>query len=146
MEIEAKNRFLTSITLPDYEFVINLPEFKREGEEFTVWFLEGILEDNPNYIDCLMYLGNVYTAHGMYEKGLSVDRKLCRLRPDDPLVYYNLACSHALLKDSDAAFNALEKAVTLGYNDIYHLEQDEDLVLLREDIRYKKLIEKIKKR
>ncbi|MDN3511794.1 MAG: hypothetical protein QY310_00775 [Candidatus Jettenia sp. CY-1] len=146
METEAKNRFLTSITLPDYEFVINLPEFKKEGEEFTVWFLEGILEDNPNYIDCLMYLGNVYTANGMYEKGLLIDKKLCRLRPEDPLVYYNLACSYALLKDSDAAFDALENAITLGYNDIYHLEQDEDLILLRGDIRYKKLIEKIKKR
>ncbi len=145
MKTKTKNRLLTSITLPNYEFIINSPEFKKEGEEFTLWFLEGIIERNPNYVDCLMYLGNAYTAHGMYEKGLLVDQKLSHLRPNDPLVYYNLACSYALLKNIDAAFDALEKAIALGYNDIYHLERDKDLAFLREDIRYHKLIGKIKK-
>ena len=146
MKADEKNRLLDSITLPNYEFIIKSPEFKKEGEEFIIWFLEGILEKNPNYIDCLMYLGNAYTENGMYEKGLLVDQKLSRLKPNDPLVHYNLACSYALLKNIDAAFNALEKAITLGYNDVAHLEMDKDLAHLRGDIRYKKLIEKIKRR
>ncbi len=145
MTTGTKNRFLNSITLPNYEFVISLPEFKKEGEEFTIWFLEGVLERNPEYIDCLLYLGNAYTAQGMYEKGLSVDQKLSLLRPNDPLVYYNLACSYALLKNIDAAFEALEKAIALGYNDIHHLEGDKDLACLREDARYQKVVEKIRK-
>lgn len=145
MATKTQNRFLNSITLPNYEFVISMPEFKKEGEEFTIWFLEGILERNPNYIDCLMYLGNAYTSHGMYEKGLSVDQKLTRLRPNDPLVHYNLACSYALLKNVDAAFEALEKAIALGYRDIHHIERDKDLAYLRGDARYQKLIEKIGK-
>jgi tetratricopeptide (TPR) repeat protein len=145
MKTETKNRFLDSITLPNYEFTINSPEFKKEGEEFVIWFFEGILERNPNYIDCLLYLGNAYTAQGMYEKGLLVDQKLSRLKPNDPLVHYNLACSYALLKNIDAAFEALEKAISLGYNDIYHLERDKDLSHLKDDVRYRKLIEKIKK-
>lgn len=145
MKTETKNRFLNTITLPNYEFTINSPEFKKEGEEFTIWFFEGILERNPNYIDCLLYLGNAYTAHGMYEKGLLIDQRLSHLRPNDPLVHYNLACSYALLKKNDAAFEALEKAIVLGYADIYHLERDKDLSHLREDDRYRKLIEKIKK-
>ena len=91
-----------------------------------------------------MYLGNAYTAHGMYEKGLQIDQRLCSLRPKDPILYYNLACSHALLKNIDAAFDALEKAILLGYNDIHHLERDKDLTYLREDVRYRKLVEKIK--
>ncbi|BBO19036.1 conserved hypothetical protein [Candidatus Brocadia pituitae] len=144
MKTDTKNRFLNSITLPNYDFVLNAPEFKKEGEEFTIWFFEGILEQNPNYIDCLMYLGNMYTARGMYEKGLLVDQKLCRLKPEDPLAHYNLACSHALLKNSNAAFEALERAIALGYKDIFHLERDEDLSHLRQDARYQQLIEKIK--
>jgi tetratricopeptide (TPR) repeat protein len=144
MKIESENRFLNSITLPNYEFIINSPEFKKEGEEFTIWFFENIIEENPNYVDCLMYLGNAYTANGMYEKGLMVDQKLSLLRPKDPMVHYNLACSYALLKKIDTAFDALEKAITLGYKDVYHLEMDKDMAYLREDIRYKKLIEKIK--
>lgn len=144
MKIEAKKNILDPITLPEYEFTIQSPEFTREGEKFVIWFFEGILENNPNYIDCLMYLGNAYTANGMYEKGLWADQKLSRLKPYDPTVHYNLACSHALLENLDAAFDALEKAIKLGYKDIYHLEQDEDLTVLRKDIRYKKLVEKMK--
>lgn len=146
MKTKAKNRSLNSITLPNYEFNIKSPEFQKEGEAFTIWFLEGILEKNPDYIDCLLYLGNAYTVNGMYEKGLIVDQKLSRLKPNDPVVHYNLACSYALAKSIDAAFDALEKAISLGYKDIYHLERDKDLSPLREDDRYKKLVEKIKKR
>jgi len=142
--MESENRFLNSITLPNYEFIINSPEFKKEGAEFTIWFFENIIEKNPNYVDCLMYLGNVYTANGMYEKGLMVDQKLSLLRPKDPMVHYNLACSYALLKKIDAAFDALEKTIALGYKDVYHLEMDKDLTYLRKDIRYKELIRKIK--
>ncbi len=144
METKAKNRLSGQITLPNYEFTLKSSEFKRDGEEFTIWFFEGILENNPNYLDCLLYLGSAYTAQGMYEKGLHIDRKLCSLRPQDPLVHYNLACSYALLKNTDAAFNALERAIVLGYKDIYHLEKDRDLACLREDDRYIKLVEKIK--
>jgi len=140
---KAKKRFLTPIKLPKYDFFISAPEFQREGEEFTIWFFEGILENIPDYFDCLMYLGNAYTEKGMYEKGLHIDQKLCRLKKDDPLVHYNLACSHALLNNVNAAFDALEKAISLGYNDIYHLEKDKDLALLRKDSRFKKLIDKI---
>lgn len=142
---ETKNKPFNSITLPSYKFTISSPEFKKEGEEFTIWFFEGILEKNPNYIECLMYLGNAYTTHGMYKKGLQMDLKLCRLKPEDPIIHYNLACSYALLEDIDAAFEVLEKAIALGYKDIYHLERDKDLTSLRGDNRYKKLIKKMKK-
>lgn len=142
---EAKNKPFHSITLPSYKFTLSSPEFQKEGEEFVIWFFEGILKKNPNYIECLMYLGNAYTAQGMYKKGLQIDLRLCRLKPEDPTVYYNLACSYALLKDTDTAFEALEKAIILGYKDIYHLERDKDLTSLRGDSRYKKLIKKMKK-
>lgn len=144
MTTKTTNRFLNTVTLPNYDFVLNAPEFKKEGEEFTVWFFEGILERHPNYIDCLMYLGNAYTAQRLYEKGLVVDQKLCRLKPEDPLVHYNFACSYALMKNVNASFEALERAIVLGYKDIYHLENDKDLAHLRNDDRYQKLVKKIK--
>ncbi|OHB83126.1 MAG: hypothetical protein A3J73_05410 [Planctomycetes bacterium RIFCSPHIGHO2_02_FULL_38_41] len=122
------------------------PEFKKDGEEFNIWFLEGILEKSPNYVDCLIYLSNAYTANGMYEKALILDQKLSCLRPEDSIVHYNLACSYALLSEIDAAFEVLEKAIELGYEDAYHLERDKDLASLRKDERYLKLIEKLRNR
>ena len=146
MKPETKTRAINSIKLPNYEFIIKSPEFKKDGEEFTIWFLEGILEKSPNYFDCLIYLSNAYTANGMYEKALILDQKLSCLRQDDPIVHYNLACSYALLSEIDAAFEVLEKAIELGYEDAYHLERDKDLASLRKDERYLKLIEKLKNR
>ena len=34
-----------------------------------------------------------------FEDGLSVDRRLARLCPSDPLVHYNLACSFSLTEE-----------------------------------------------
>lgn len=144
MEKKSCSFNLPPITAPKYNFKINAPEFKMNDDEFFIWFLEGVLERYPDYYECLMYLGNIYTAKGMYEKGLNIDLRMVKLKPADPLVHYNLACSYSLLKDTDAAIDALKRAIDLGYKDIKHLERDRDLTNVRADKRYKELIEKFK--
>lgn len=136
---------LPPVCLPQSNFRLKAREFNKSGADFTVWFLEGILENNPNYVDCLVYLGNIYTATGRYEEGLKLDQRLVKLRPEDPLAHYNLACSYSLLGNLDAAFEALEKAVALGYKDLEHLQKDRDLNNLREDVRYQELLDRAKK-
>ncbi len=82
-----------TLRIPEYKFDLKTPEFRKTDDEFEIWFLEGVLESYPAYVEGLMFLGNVYTANGMYEKGLKIDIKLAKLKPSDPLVHYNLACS-----------------------------------------------------
>ncbi len=134
-----------SLEIPEYRFDLKTPGLLKTDDQFTIWFLEGILEKYPSYVECLMLLGNTYTAHGVYEKGLKVDLKLVRLRPDDPLVHYNLACSCSLLGRFSQAIESLGKAIDLGYNDLYHLENDNDLDNLRDEDGYIILIDKLKK-
>jgi tetratricopeptide (TPR) repeat protein len=141
----SETKDLPPVTLPQYNFRLKAKEFNKSGVDFTTWFLEGILEQNPNYVDCLMYLGNIYTATGRYKEGLKLDQRLVKLRPEDPVAHYNLACSYSLLENPDAAFKALEKAVALGYKDLDHMERDKDLNNLRQDDRYQVLIERAKK-
>ena len=133
------------LEITEYGFDLKTPEFQKTDDEFTIWFLEGVLEKYPAYVECLMYLGNAYTATWMYEKGLKVDLKLSRLRPEDPLVHYNLACSFSLLGKLNESLESLEKAVDLGYDDLMYLENDSDLDSLRDDEIYKVLINKLKK-
>ncbi len=135
---------LASISLPEYGFQLKSEDFKRSGDDFTIWFLEGVLKNNPNYVDCLLYLGNAYTARGRYKDGLKVDMKLAELQPGDSIVRYNLACSYCLVGDLDAAIRVLEIAVALGYEDVRHLENDKDLEGLRGDKRYWELLDRIK--
>ena len=46
-----------------------------------------------------------------------MDQQLSRLQPRNPLVFYNLACSHSLNGEVDRAAAALERALALGYRD-----------------------------
>lgn len=137
-----KRGFITSegTALPNYDFKISTPLLLKEGEDFNIAFYEGIVRKNPVLTACLMYLANAYTAVGMYEKGLEIDKRLSRLLPDDPLVIYNLACSYSLTNDIEMAISTLKRAIDLGYNDIEHLLKDKDLKNIRRDERYKNLI------
>ena len=111
----------------------------KEDLEFEIRFFEGISHRDPDFIEALQILGDAYTKTGQWEKGLKVDERLAKLCPDNPLVFYNLACSYALLKHVDEAFAALDQAVRLGYNDARWLTKDPDLDNLRQDNRFEKI-------
>mgnify|MGYP001230750471 CR=1 FL=1 len=80
---------------------------------------------------------------GLFKEGLAVDLRLVKLKPDDPLVRYNLACSYSLLGELDRAYAALKKAILLGFEDFSHLTQDRDLENLRNDRRFRRLMNKM---
>jgi len=112
--------------------------------DFEIKFYERILSESPKFVEALVALGNLYTRAGFYEKGLAIDEQLIKLRPKEAIIFYNLACSHSLLKNLDAAFKSLTKAVRLGYRDWKFISADPDLENLRHDQRFPELLEKLK--
>jgi len=100
--------------------------------DFEISFLEGVLKYRPNYIDALAPLAEAYTLRGLFKKGLEIDKRLAYLCKDDPVVYYNLACSYVLSGYTAKALTALKRAVKLGFSDLTHLKKDPDLKLLRD--------------
>jgi len=120
-----------------------MPRRSKSAEllEFEIVFYEKLLQAYPDFVDVLIPLGHAYTRRGLYDKGLEVDLKLTRLRGDDPLTWYNLACSYALLKRVEESLGALRRAVELGYTDVPHLQKDPDLVNLRQSPHYRQFLE-----
>lgn len=116
---------------------------KHSDVDFEIAFYEGVLAEHPDYVDVLKVIGNLYTARGFFDKGLAVDLKLVRLRPTEPVVFYNLACSYALTADPDQAFLALDRAFDLGYREWRHMETDRDLDAIRNDPRYDRLVQRM---
>lgn len=116
---------------------------QSDDARFEREFLEEVYRRDPCNEEVLMALGHTYTRLGEYEKGLEIDRRLVRLRPSDPTAFYNLACSHSLLSHLDDAIAALERAVSLGYQDVPHLMKDPDLINLRQDPRFRRLMGRI---
>jgi tetratricopeptide (TPR) repeat protein len=110
------------------------------AKDFEITFYEGIVRRNPDYIDALIPLAEIYTRKGLYEKGLEIDKRLARLCKEDPVVHYNLACSLALVGKKKEAVETLRKAVNLGYREFDHMLRDADLKPLHGYPAFEKLL------
>lgn len=70
--------------------------------------------------------------------GLAIEEMLSviPLAPNNPKVYYNLACFYALSKNKVESFNYLAKSVEKGYSKFEQINSDKDLLWLREQPEY----------
>jgi tetratricopeptide (TPR) repeat protein len=116
---------------------------RNKRKDFEIIFYENLIKLRPNFIQALSCLGDAYTRKGFYQEGLEVDRKLVKLRPEDPVVHYNLACSLSLLGDVEQSFQELKKAVLLGYDDFSYILEDPDLADLRKHPAFKEFYQKL---
>ncbi len=128
---------------------INSPRKKFTRQELRdldleILFLEGVVRRDPEYIEALQILGDNYTRRGRFADGLRMDERLIRLRPEDAITRYNLACSYSLTNQIDLAFEALHEAIKLGYRDFKSLDKDPDLKNLRDHNEYKKIRAKLR--
>ncbi len=62
------------------------------------------------------------------------------MRPTDPLILYNAACTYGLLGMKEEALDAFRRSVESGYSNIDWCLRDPDLKILHEDPEFKKLI------
>lgn len=114
---------------------------KKESRDLDVEirFLEGLVRRDPAYIEALQLLGDDYTRRGRVADGLSVDIQLKTLRPNDPDVLFNLACSLALSRDFEAAADELCRALEAGYRDFRWMSRDPDLAALKKHPAYRRV-------
>jgi len=113
--------------------------------DVKIAFMAGLVRRDPRYVEALQILGDHYTQRGNFDRSLKVDKQLSRLEPGNPLVFYNLACSHSLNGELDRAADALEKALRLGYRDFKWLAKDPDLRRLRKHPLYRPIEDKIRR-
>ena len=109
---------------------------EQAGLRFQIGMFEVALERDANDMEALRFLAHAYGSVGRHTDRLAADERLTALLPRDPRAHYNLACSHALLGQSDEAIAALEQACGLGFADPVLLRRDEELDSLREDPRF----------
>lgn len=112
--------------------------------DIEIGFLSGLVRRAPDYVEALEVLGHDYTLRGRFADGLEVDLQLAGLRPRNPLVHYNLACSYALTEQPEKAFGALNEAIDHGYRDFRWLAEDPDLAGFRKHALYRRLRARIR--
>jgi len=119
---------------------------EKRNIDVEIGFIEGIIRRDPAYVEALQILGDDYTKRDRFLDGLHIDEQLARLRPSDPTVLYNLACSYSLTGETESAFAALHRALDSGYDDFKWLAQDPDLETLRKHPDYTTVRAKLKER
>ena len=129
----------------DKSCLLSNETLERLEIDFRISFFEQVVETNPEHLDGLLELGHAYTQRGLYSRGLDIDRRLSKLLPTDATVHYNLACSYALVTNTDYAFDALQKAIDLGYKDLRHLLKDSDLKSLQDDERFLRIVARLER-
>ena len=80
-----------------------LTRSKQRDLDTKIQFIEGLVRRAPDYVDALQILGDHYTQRGRFTEGLKVDEQLANLEPENPLAFYNLACSYSLTGEFDRA-------------------------------------------
>ena len=118
---------------------------KTRDLDVKISFLEGLVRRDAQYVEALQMLGDHYTQRGRYDHSLKVDQQLSRLEPENPLVFYNLACSYSRNEAFNEAAAALNRALALGYRDFKWLAKDPDLRPLRAHPLFREIQSQIQK-
>ena len=119
---------------------------KRSQLDFEIEFFERILSRDPNYLEVLINLGDLFTQKGCHRRALQVDLRLAQLKPKSDTVMYNLACSHAVLNQKSEALEALRRAISLGYCDLEFLANDSDLASLHSHPEFQRILKYLAER
>ena len=91
-----------------------------------------------------LYLGGAALCQlGQAERGLEWARRALVTEPEEPSVFYNVACLHALQGQTEEAIDCLEKAVQCGFAHKEWIEHDSDLESLRSHPRFQAVLARL---
>ena len=117
--------------------------YKEKNYTEAVILYTKALHHNKNFKEALINLSTAYMKTMVFEKALKTLKTGQSQFPQEPLFDYNFACYHSLRKDLVSGLFALKQAVKKGFKQLKRIENDPDLINLRQSEEYKKWIEKI---
>jgi Flp pilus assembly protein TadD len=93
----------------------------------------------------LIYASKLGRA-GRKEDAIREGTKALTFAPGDPHMLYNAACMYAALGESSRAIDTLRQAVEAGYTNVGWMQNDPDLIPLRDDPAYVDLLRVMRSR
>jgi TolB-like protein len=92
-----------------------------------------------------LQLGTTNAARlGLRDKARELGDRALKARPDAFSSYYNVACAHSILGDTDEAIALLDRAVQHGRGNLEWIEHDPDFDNLRSDPRFDAILDRIR--
>lgn len=92
-----------------------------------------------------MDMGLRHLTEARFQRAEREFTKVLEVEPRNEIAWYNLACTYSRWQKVEQALEALQKAIECGFDDTKHMRDDPDLDNIREDPRFKAMIEKIER-
>ena len=133
----------------DYQAALLVPQvYKSLGrpEEAVAAYRRGIrlaerhIALDPEDTRALVLGSGGLVTLGEREKGLDWAQRALKLAPEEPMVLYNVACSHSLAGEIDRALDYLERTLDQGFSNRSWIETDSEFDALREHSRYHEML------
>jgi adenylate cyclase len=106
--------------------------------------LERHLKMNPDD-SWALGVGAVNLAElGDRERAIAWAERAIEASDEEPIIFYNSACTFAVLGEANRALDLLERAVALGWGDREWIQNDSDLASLHGNPRFRDVLGRIR--
>jgi non-specific serine/threonine protein kinase len=116
---------------------------KKEAEQLRerlLTVLQQQLERVPEDVRARVLLGTFLAYAGQGDESVRHLQTAVALRPGDPSILYNAACTYGVLKRKAESMETLKKAVAAGYGNLPWMAKDPDLDCLHDEPEFRKLV------
>jgi serine/threonine protein kinase/Flp pilus assembly protein TadD len=103
--------------------------------------LDQHLELNPEDPRACILGAAAYANLHITDRAIELAERAMAVDPEDPMLLYNVACTYAQLGKTEESLVALERAVEKGWGDKNWIEHDADLDPIRDDPRFRAIVE-----
>lgn len=121
----------------------NLPVLTARIQELdeSIASLESALGNSPDPQKILHLLAVYYSIRGLYDRALDRLMKESEMSPDNPRVYYDIACTYSKQGKLRESIRYLERALEKGFHDWDLMKKDHDLDNLKGSPHFHALME-----
>jgi tetratricopeptide (TPR) repeat protein len=117
--------------------------YNEENYSEAIIRYEKALHHNKKFKEVLINLSTAYMKNKVLDKALKTIQAGQNQFPQEPLFDYNYACYYSLRKNLVPGLSALKQAVEKGFKQFKQIENDSDLIYLRQSDEYKTWKEKM---
>jgi adenylate cyclase len=123
---------------------LNLPSEAKTATHRAMVLIEKHLLLNPDDARALSLGGTILIRLSEMEKAIDWGKRAQAIDPDEPPVWYNMACICSLAGKIEQALDCFETAIQLGFASLEWAENDIDLDPIRDQPRFQKALKKLK--
>jgi tetratricopeptide (TPR) repeat protein len=115
--------------------------FQAQDWKNAALAFESVTAQDPKNGQAWFQLGNAHHRQKQHEQAIKAFMQADELQFAQGRSRYNIACGYAIESNQDEALEWLTKAVEVGFNQVQMLETDSDLASLRNDTRFKAVLD-----